>query len=216
MAVRQILALIAGFAATIPTAQATNAGTPLAGVLKAFATGGDDEAFSAIAGITWEGYERADSGTNSANQNFVRKGTLRLAGFGEVNLPKGVGADAKTERGNEGDSFISIAGFTMGPVYSVRVQKFYASQNYAKVLKRQLPAKARLVTVASKCALNEAGDKGDDSRSTFFRIELGEGDPIYARAFLSEGMKYTPELTLFEFSREETTDLITRMKCKVR
>lgn len=191
--------------------------TPLAGMLKILASGGDDDAYSKVAGVSWEGYDVADNGTDSGNQNFVRNGKLLLAGFGDRDdMPKGSGVDATTVKGNEGEALVTIAGFTMGPVYSVRVQKFFASENYVEVLQRQLPAGAKLVPVASDCALNEDGEAGDDSKSAFFSIELGEGDPIFARGSISEGMKYTPELTLFEFSNEASDYLVEKMKCKVK
>lgn len=211
----QILVALACWASFVPVAHA-NKQTPLGGMLTVLATGGDDDAYSNVAGVTWEGYDVADNGI-SGNQNFVRNGRLLLVGLPDRgDMPKGVGAEATTVKGNEGDALVSIAGFTMGPVYSVRVQKFYASENYAELLQKQLPADAKLTAVASDCALNEDGAEGDDSKSAFFKIELGEGDPIFARAYLNEGMKYTPELTLFEFSRDESTDLIESMKCKVK
>lgn len=191
--------------------------TPLAGMLKILATGGDDDAYSNVIGVTWDGYDVADNGTDSGNQNFIRNGRLLLAGFADRNdMPKGAGADATTVKGNEGEAMVTIAGFTMGPVYSVRVQKFFASEDYAEVLERQLPAGATLTPVASDCALNEDGKEGDDSKSAFFRVELGEGDPVFTRASISEGMKDTPELTLFEFSNEESDYLVEKMKCNVK
>lgn len=192
---------------------------PLGALLAVFARGGGEDDYNGLSGVEWtiDASPSDPFGSKAAKKDFVRKGKLQLAGFGTVDLPRGVGVEATTVKGNEGEARVTLAGFAMGGAHRVSIQKYYPSTDYEAILRRQLGAGDKLVLVARLCRRGlPNGDTANEGRDEFYRIDLAEGGaPLFVRASRDEaGSKYSLGYTFFDFTHEEPAEQIEVMQCR--
>lgn len=188
--------------------------SPLAELLKTFlgAQGGNWSVYNAVQSITWrDQVPVAAAYAGSSDASHKREGELLLSGFAETDLPNGkVGAEAGSQRGNEGESGLTLFG-TADAVLSLAVMKFYPSDDYSEILGKQFFGDVALQLIAENCG----DDESDPEARQFLRLHVPSAGTAYVEAYVdAEGGKYSPGSTTFEFYRTEPLDRIQRMKCK--
>ncbi|WP_228736615.1 hypothetical protein [Xanthomonas euvesicatoria] len=170
--------------------------------------------FDVVPGVQWRDTspkENSDS-TDSENARF-RSGTLLLDGFAMVDVPSsGEGSDKSAKQANEGESGVTLNGDAQS-VKSVAVKKFYASPDYAQILKRQLPVTAAVRLIADTCTGDENG--GPDLLQTkFYVIDLDAGE-AFVEAYLDDGTEtHGPGSTTFVFTKTKPQKRIKALQCK--
>lgn len=174
------------------------------------------EAFGSIQGVAWNDQSATHDPDARPENAYSRSGKLTLAGFGETDLPNGkTGVDADYVRGNEGRAGLTLNG-TKDQVTSIAVMKFYADQDYVKVLQAQFGA-GSVQPITRTCRLAEGTSTGEANyaRNAFFRVSLPGGRSAFAEASVDEeGAKYTPGSTTYFFYRSEPTERIQSMACE--
>lgn len=173
------------------------------------------QSYDGFAGVAWRDARPIETPeVSDPGARFSRSGTLTLAGFGEVDLPDGkVGADAGVRRGNEGESGVTLSG-DAERVYEVAVVKFYPSDDYEEILRRQFVAGTTLVPEAGRCAF-DYGSKADNTRkNSIYRIEVGAATLAHVEAFVEEDAGPSgPGSTYFVFYRTKPQQRISAMQC---
>lgn len=136
-----------------------------------------------------------------------------LDGFGAVDVPDGgQGAEVAPKQANEGESGITLNGDAQS-VRSIAVKKFYASPEYAEVLKRQLPAAISVRLIAEKCWGDDDGGP-DPLQSKFYEIGLDAGE-AFVEAYLDDGTETRgPGSTTFVFTRAKPQKRIQALRCE--
>lgn len=170
-------------------------------------------AFESVSGVQWRDPAPRPSAAPNAQPEYAvsRTGKLLLAGFGEADLPDGeVGEAAGARRGNEGESGVTLNGDAR-QVNSVAVMKFYPSTDYAAVLKGQFHSGTKVDLLAENCG----GGEGADPENRKFYIVAFSGGTVYTEAYVdTEGGRYSPGSTTFEFYKELPADRIQAMNCR--
>ncbi|MFB9011477.1 hypothetical protein [Xanthomonas arboricola] len=204
-----------------PVLQAKNSGekermTSLYQVVSLLAarSGAPWASFDAVPGVQWrDASPKVNSDSTDPQNAQYRSGTLLLDGFGAVDVPDGGhGADGGAKQANEGESGITLNGDAHS-VHSIAVKKFYASPEYAEVLKRQLPAAKSVRLIADKCGGDDDG--GPDSLQTkFYAIGLDAGE-AFVEAYLDDGTETRgPGSTTFVFTKTKPQKRIQALQCK--
>ena len=197
------VALLATLVCTLP---AMAVASPLEDLLRAFAHRKDVEAMQALPGIAWKGVSYPTDSEKDNSYTYLLRGGLRLSGFGEVDVPVGVGANQTTRKANEGDASFEIRFSTAnnpalrGPVQIVMV-KPYPSTDYGAVLRRNLPGD-KLVLLADGCTRDTLGRPAEDAHAIFYRIDLpSTPSPVFVLASRNaDGGNSGPGDTTFAFS----------------
>ncbi|MCC4635327.1 MULTISPECIES: hypothetical protein [Xanthomonas] len=170
--------------------------------------------FDAVPGVQWRDTSpKANSDSTDPENAQYRSGTLLLDGFGPVDVPDGdQGAEGGAKQANEGESGITLNGDAQ-TVQSIAVKKFYASPEYAEVLKRQLPMATAVRLIADTCAGD--GDGGPDPLQTkFYAIGLDTGE-AFVEAYLDDGTETRgPGFTTFVFTKTKPQKRIQALQCK--
>lgn len=170
--------------------------------------------FDAVPGVQWrDASPKVNSDSTDPQNAQYRSGTLLLDGFGAVDVPDGgQGAEVAHKQANEGESGITLNGDAHS-VHSIAVKKFYASPEYAEVLKRQLPAATSVRLIADKCGGDDDG--GPDSLQTkFYAIGL-DAVEAFVEAYLDDGTETRgPGSTTFVFTKTKPQKRIQALQCK--
>ncbi len=191
--------------------------TVLNQLLALFATenGAQWQSYDGVAGIVWSDAQPVETPeVVDPNVRYSRSGKLTLSGFGETDLPDGnVGADAGVRRGNEGESGVTLNG-DMQRVTEVAVVKFYPSEDYETILKRQFATNAALLPEADSCALDFGTKAENTQRNKFYRIQLDGTTRLHIEAFVDEDAGPSgPGSTTFVFYRAKPEQRIAAMQC---
>ncbi|TDX60500.1 hypothetical protein EDE12_12024 [Methylosinus sp. sav-2] len=197
--------------------EALAASSPLETLLFAFAQGKRDREIAALANIEWKGFAYPEDSEKDLSVTYHLRGQLRLRGFGDVDLPVGIGASATSKRGNEGDASIDVIFHSAKGARGIELQKFYPSGNYQEILQKQLSA-GTVTLLSDNCKTDGYGDQPDDEHTAFFRINLlAEPRPIFVRAGRNEdGGKSSPGETFFSFSLFTPGSDMTKRSCVTR
>lgn len=164
--------------------------------------------YGAIASVAWLDAAPVEY----ADGKYARNGQLLLNGFDSARLPNGkTGAEYQLVDGNEGQSGITLDG-DIGQVKMVSVSKYYFSEDYSDVLKRQLGSNGDVTLMADRCTPEDEAE--NPGGSSFFRIGLPDGETIYVEAFLEAATKYSPGATVFDFQRKAPVDRIVNLHCQ--
>ncbi|ATS53598.1 hypothetical protein XAP3CFBP6996_017610 [Xanthomonas citri pv. fuscans CFBP 6996] len=136
-----------------------------------------------------------------------------LDGFATVEVPDGGrGAEAGVKHANEGESGITLNGDAQS-VQSIAVKKFYASPEYAEVLKRQLPMAATVRLIAETCTGDDNGGP-DPLQTKFYVINFDSGE-IFVEAYIDDGTETRgPGSTTFVFTKTKPQKRIQALQCK--
>ncbi|NIK08105.1 hypothetical protein FHY11_001571 [Xanthomonas arboricola] len=170
--------------------------------------------FDAVPGVQWRDTSpKANSDSTDPENARYRSGTLLLDGFVVVDVPDGgQGAEGGTKQANEGESGITLNGDAQS-VQSIAVKKFYASPEYAEVLKRQLPMATAVRLIADKCVGDEEGAP-DPLQTKFYAIDLDAGE-AFVEAYLDDGTETRgPGSTTFVFTKTKPQKRIQALQCK--
>ncbi|MCC8492664.1 hypothetical protein ABQW67_03815 [Xanthomonas hortorum] len=170
--------------------------------------------FNAIPGVHWRDVSpKANIDSTDPQNAQYRSGILLLDGFAAVDVPDGgQGADEGTKQANEGESGITLNGDAQS-VQSIAVKKFYASPEYAEVLKRQLPMAAVVRLIAATCAGDEDGGP-DPVQTKFYAIDFEAGQ-AFVEAYLDDGTETRgPGSTTFVFTKAKPQKRIQALQCK--
>lgn len=191
--------------------------SPLEGLLLTFvsATPSRWDAFNTISGIQWrDGAPVKNDDASDAQSAYYRRGTLMLAGFGLVDVPDGgQGADQGTKQANEGNAGITLNG-DANKVYSIAVQKFYASEDYRRILANQLTPSDTVSVVADQCQLDFGTTSTNTLGNQFFLLNLSAGK-VYVEAYADDGAEsHGPGATTFIFYQTKPMQRIAAMQCK--
>jgi hypothetical protein len=185
--------------------------TGLTNVLELFATdaGRQWRAYQHVNGVSW----RAKQPEEYGDGKFDLSGHLLLIGFGLKKLPNGkAGIEYAEIEGNEGQSGVTLNG-TQKSVLTLSVKKFYFSENYEEVLRKQLPVDFNIRKIATHC--RQRTDASIDGSESFFEIKLPGLRYLYVEASLEDGGKYAPGYTVFDFGRERPAEKIQQLECKL-
>jgi hypothetical protein len=191
--------------------------TVLNGLLMHFAgaDGARWSSYDSVAGVEWAGAQPTETPeVADPGARFSRSGRMTLAGFGETDLPDGQpGADAGTRRGNEGESGVTLSG-DADRVNAIVVMKFYPSDDYDSILRKQFAA-AAIVPEATQCAL-EFGTKAENTgKNRFYRIEVDGAPLAHVEASVDEESGPSgPGSTVFVFYRSKPRERIAAMQCQ--
>jgi hypothetical protein len=189
--------------------QGKNRMSALNGLLLVFAgdAGTAWSAYDHVAEVQWRQAEPVETPeVADPDLRFSRSGRLRLAGFGEVDLPDGeTGVDAGLSRGNEGDSGVTLNG-SADRVNEIAVVKFYPSDDYPAVLRGQFPDAAKIVLEA------DCPDDDDGQQTRFYRIDLDGATFAHVEAFVDQDAG--PGSTTFVFTRSRPERRIAELKCR--
>ncbi|WP_232782252.1 hypothetical protein [Xanthomonas citri] len=169
--------------------------------------------FDTVTGVQWrENYPQPNPDTTSPENSRSRSGTIRLDGFGMVDVPDGnQGADAGVKSINEGESGLTLQGDAQS-VYSIAVKKFYVSAEYADVVKRQLPATSTVRIIASNC--EQDMDGGPDTQTKFYEVGM-EDHRLFLEAYIDDGEgSRGPGYTTFLFTKAKPDKRIKELQCK--
>lgn len=163
--------------------------------------------YRSASGISWD----ADSPDEYSKEKFELSGHLVLAGFGSVKLPNGkVGVDYAEVDGNEGQSGVTLNG-TQNVVEGLSVKKFYFSEDYEEVLRKQFQRNTVVRKIAEQCVSDEVTEV--NGKNSFFEVQVPGGKVNYVEAWLEEGGKYSPGYTVFDFYRNKPERRIAELKC---
>lgn len=190
--------------------------SPLEGVLRVLLSAGqvDWQAFDAIPGVHWKDAAPQDNpdATGPADARY-RSGDLVLSGFGQVPVPDGQqGADAGAKDDDEGHSGLTLTG-DKAHVLTAAVQKFYATDDYQAVLRRQLGADAQLKVIAETCGGDDPGE-ADPLNTRFYAVTLKSG-VVYVEAYSDDGAQsHGPGSTTFVFTKAKPEQRIASLGCK--
>ncbi|MBT2245810.1 hypothetical protein JQK15_20050 [Sphingobium sp. BHU LFT2] len=190
--------------------------SPLRELLLRLAEGAPPSQWRTIPGVRWRTFLPPDA--PQGNGRLEWQGQLRLQGFGEVMVPKGVGADNRAVKANEGDARLLVQGDAREGVRTIELVKYHASADYAGVLRRQLRGRDKVVLVADGCATDRYGEGNDPGRTAIYRIDLeATAMPVYAEASRDEaGTRYSPGETMLSFTRKRPSDHhMARMGCSI-
>lgn len=193
---------------------ARDASNPLETLLIAFAQGKRDKDIAALSNIEWQGFAYPEDSEKDLSVTYHLRGRLRLNGFGEVDLPVGIGANATHKKGNEGDASIDVIFHSAKGVRAIELQKFYPSANYREILQKQLSV-GTVTLLGDNCKKDGYGDLPDDEHTAFFRIDLPVAPtPVFVRAGRNEdGGKNSPGETFFSFSLFTPGSDMTKRSC---
>ncbi|BBU63834.1 hypothetical protein MSC49_37690 (plasmid) [Methylosinus sp. C49] len=196
------------------SAEARAAAGPLETLLIAFTQGKREKDIAALSNIEWQGFAYPEDSEKDLGVTYHLRGRLRLNGFGEVDLPIGIGANATHKKGNEGDASIDVIFHSAKGVRAIELQKFYPSGNYQEILQRQLSG-GTVTLLADNCKTGGFGDLPDDEHTAFFRIDLPAATtPVFVRAGRNEaGGKNSPGETFFSFSLFTPGSDLTKRAC---
>lgn len=192
--------------------------SPLQNLLKVFASrdAASWTSFDAMPGVRWRDAKPLENpDANNADDSVYRSGNLLLSGFGEVDVPDGkVGAEAGTNKDNEGDVGVTLNGDS-SRVQSIALLKFYPSENYTHIIQQQLDTAATLKPVADQCAVDYGTSAANTQKNAFYQINFDTAIPIYVEAYIDEeGGNQGPGSTTFVFYRSKPTQRIAAMRCK--
>ncbi|PWB82992.1 MAG: hypothetical protein C3F11_09020 [Methylocystaceae bacterium] len=199
------------------SAEARAGAGPLETLLIAFAQGKRDKDIAALSDIEWRGFVYPEDSEKDLGVTYHLRGGLRLNGFGEVDFPVGVGANAAHKKGNEGDASIDVIFHSAKGARGIELQKFYPSGNYQEILQRQLSA-GTVTLLADNCKTDGYGDLPDDEHTAFFRIDFPAAPtPVFVRAGRNEdGGKNSPGETFLSFSLFTPGSDMTKRSCVAR
>lgn len=174
--------------------------TSLENLLVVFADGKDLTAYQSIPGVTWR---MARIPTGDTRQRFDWRGELRLAGLGEVSVPRGIGADNRAVKANEGDSRLSMHGDTTIGVSHIMAVKYHATADYAALLRAQLSSGGKVTLLAENCWTDSHAEAPDSTSLAYYRLDLaGVETPVYAEVSRdSIGTRYSPGETWLVFRK---------------
>lgn len=212
------LALSAVVAISLGAPTAALAGSsPLETLLLAFSQKKGEKQIAALPNIEWHNLSYPNEHERDLRLIYYLPGRLRLDGFGEVDLPVGVGADATSKKGNEGDASVNVVIDSAEGPYRIELQKFYPSSNYQEILQQQLRA-GTVTLLADNCKTDGKRNPPDTEFTAFFRIDFAAAPTtIFVRAGRNEeGGKYNPGETFFSFSLAMPGNEITDRSCMMR
>jgi len=191
--------------------------SPLQGLLDVLAADGGAawSAFERVAGVQWRDPAPQDNPDSTSPEDArYRAGTLRLSGFGEVEVPDGkLGAEAGTRRANEGEVGATLNG-DGERVHSLVLLKFYASENYQDVLQRQFGAGVSVRPIAGQCELDFGTTAENTQANQFFELRLTDTKIVYAEAYVDDGGNQGPGTTTYQFTLTKPAQKIASMRCK--
>ncbi len=165
-------------------------------------------AYSSVPGVNWVD----KSPREFADGKYDRSGRLLLTGFGMAKIPNGkTGPDYDVVDGNEGLAGVSLSG-DASRVEMLSIKKFYFSEDYEGILKRQLVQESSIVRIAHDCADDE--DAEVPGKRMFFTVTPPRGHVLYGEAFLDGGGKYGPGYTVFDFTMDKPMSRIRELGCK--
>lgn len=196
-------------------------GGALEPLLIAFANRVGEKQLASVPNITWQGAHYPNEHDKDLALEFYLLGQLRLEGFGEVDLPQGVGASATMRRGNEGESNFQILVRTkpgpLGGPLRIDLKKPYPSKDYAAILQRQI-TRGKVVLLADDCKTDDLGRAVPEAFTAFLRMDLpGTQTPVFVRASRDEqGSKNSPGATSFSFSLFTPGSEMAKRSCAVR
>lgn len=129
-----------------------------------------------IPSIEWNGVSYPNDSEQDNSHVYVLEGRLRLVGFGEVDVPVGVGADQTTRKADEGEvnfevRFSSASNPAIRGPLQITMVELYPSPDHEAVLERNLPG-ARVQLLADACTRDSLGRPYLRARSAYYRIEL--------------------------------------------
>ena len=174
--------------------------TALENLLVAFANQQTLADYRSIDGVNW----RIFSVPSEPKQSFEWAGALRLAGFGDVTVPRGVGIDNQAVKANEGDARLSVQGDTTRGVSQITAVKHRATADYASMLQAQLSSGGKVTLLASNCRANSLVEGPDAASTAFYRLDLAQVDaPVYAEVSRdSVGNRNSPGSTTLVFRKQ--------------
>ena len=187
-------------AAISSVAAAQSQSTALENLLVVFANDQTLTDYRSVDGVSW----RIFSVPSEPKQSFEWAGALRLAGFGEVNVPQGVGIDNQAVKANEGDARLSVLGSTTLGVIEITAVKYRATADYASMLRAQLSSGGKVTLLASNCRANSVVEGPDATSTAFYRLDLAKVNaPVYAEVSRdSVGNRNSPGETRLVFRKE--------------
>ena len=197
------------------------AGSALEALMLAFAQRKDENAMQALQGIEWKGISYPTDSEQDNSYTYFLKGQLRLSGFGEVDVPAGVGANQTATKANEGDASIEVRFSTSrnpllrGPNRLVLI-KLYPSADYVAILRRDIPG-GKVVLLADDCTRDALGRPAGDQHAAYFRIDLPAAPTaVFVRASRNaEGGNSGPGDTTLDFSLFTPGKDLTMSECKI-
>lgn len=205
------LLALAGAAALLASvaspALAERPGKPaLETLLRAFAERRDEKVMQTIPSIEWNGVSYPNDSEKDDSYVYVLQGRLRLIGFGEVDVPVGVGAEQTTRKADEGEASFEVRFSNAsnpairGPL-QITMIKLYPSADHRAVLERNLPG-ARVQLLADACTRDALGRPYLTARSAYYRIDLPQAPtPVFALVRPDpDGGNSGPGHTTFTFS----------------
>ena len=199
-------------AAISSVAAAQSRSTALENLLVVFANEQALTDYQSIEGVSW----RIFSVPSEPKQSFEWAGALRLAGFGDANVPQGVGVDNRAVKANEGDARLSVLGSTTIGVSQITVVKYRATADYASMLGAQLSSGGKVTLLASNCRANSLDDGPDAASTAFYRLDLAKANaPVYAEVSRdSVGSRNSPGETRLVFSKQGLEQVVYKdMEC---
>lgn len=198
------------------------AASPLETLLRAFAGREDEKAMQKLPGIVWKGVSYPADSERDGSYVLVLAGQLLLSGFGEVDVPMGVGASQTTARRNEGEARFEVRISTskqpgIGGPQRIDLFKLYPSADYQAILTREIPG-GTVVLMADGCTMDALGRPAEREHAAWFRIDLpGTPTPVFVRATRNEeGNKNGPGETGFAFSLFTPGALLAKGGCTLR
>ena len=181
-------------------AEAQSRSTALENLLLVFANEQALTDYQSIEGVNW----RIFTVPSEPKQSFEWAGALRLAGFGDVNVPRGVGIGNQAVKANEGDARLSVLGNTTSGVREIAAVKYRATADYASMLRAQLSPEGKVTLLASNCRADSFAEGPDATSTAFYRLDLAQGNaPVYAEVSRnSVGNRNSPGETTLVFSKQ--------------
>lgn len=145
-------------------------------LLRAFAERRDEKVLQTIPSIEWNGVSYPNDSEKDNSYVYILQGRLRLIGFGNVDVPVGVGVDQTTRKADEGEAsfevrFSSVSNPAIRGPLQITMIKLYPSADHRAVLERNLPG-ARVHLLADACTRDSLGRPYLRARSAYYRIDL--------------------------------------------
>lgn len=130
-------------------------------LLRAFAERRDEKVLQTIPSIEWNGVSYPNDSEKDNSYAYVLQGRLRLIGFGEVDVPVGVGAEQTTRKADEGEvsfevRFSNASNPAIRGPLQITMIKLHPSADHRAVLERNLPG-ARVQLLADACTRDSLG-----------------------------------------------------------
>lgn len=187
-------------------AEATPAATPARAALEIFAASPAWDAFSGVAGVTWNDAEPMPApGALGAEDARSRAGKLPWTDT----APTPAGIEPEREAG------ITLVG--REAVESLAFRKFRPSTDYDAAIRAQAGDDIALTLIADGCA-RVFGTRRANARGTaFYEVRIGDRPPVYLEGNADrDGGKLGPGFTTYEFTRTRPDARIADMGCVAR